>query len=348
MERRGCVATRCLGRHCVRRDHPVPALARLCRSIYRCGRRLRNEALDGTAIETFGSDCGDFIRFLRMESETSYVPARISGALLRSCHLFVLQSLKGGRDDINGHLHRLRRIVHGTLRRQCIHRSPFRLVSVRAPACRHGTLATSSLRGLLTCHPRHSASGRYELVFLLKYFAKLTFSSLGGLQVSSICAFKSKHECVSLYQAGARGEDVIPLLPITRGVLTVIDRKQERKLFFQRFPDGDGFGEAVRRVYVGTKLPPRARTASRATQRAFTAAVYLRGKLPVRAIDGVLKRHFVSAARVCTQIAGDGVTGRVRPLVNDRRAEMLHGTLQLYPSEAPGGSDPVVKVWRPW
>ncbi len=46
----------------------------------------------------------------------------------------------------------------------------------------------------------------------------------------------------------------------------------------------------------------------RTKQRACTARVALSRKIPLRAIDGVLKRDRVRAARVCTGIASSGVS----------------------------------------
>lgn len=76
--------------------------------------------------------------------------------------------------------------------------------------------------------------------------------------------------------------------------------------------DGRGLGTCLGRVTsiynVGGGL------AFRLTHRAFTAAAALTGNMPVRAIDGVLKRAGVRAARVCTHVAGGGVDGSVRKL----------------------------------
>ncbi len=57
-----------------------------------------------------------------------------------------------------------------------------------------------------------------------------------------------------------------------------------------------------------------AHIACRITERSTTAAVLLSGKIPVRAIDQLLKRAGVGAARVCTGVAGRGVDRSVTTL----------------------------------
>lgn len=76
--------------------------------------------------------------------------------------------------------------------------------------------------------------------------------------------------------------------------------------------DGRGVGSCLGRV--NSLYNVSGGLAFRLTHRAFTAAVALTGKMPVRAIDGVLNRAGVRAARVCTHVAGDGVDGSVRSL----------------------------------
>lgn len=66
--------------------------------------------------------------------------------------------------------------------------------------------------------------------------------------------------------------------------------------------------------------------AFRRTQRGFNARVALSLNIPVRAMDQVVKRASVSAARVCTRIASAGISRSVGQL----ESANFKGEVSLY------------------
>lgn len=93
-------------------------------------------------------------------------------------------------------------------------------------------------------------------------------------------------------------------------------------------PDGAAYGGGLGTVTglynVGIRL------ACRMTERSTTAAILLSGKMPVRAIDQLLKRAGVGAARVCTGVATRGVDRSVRALSRGLRSVRggVYGTVR--------------------
>lgn len=99
------------------------------------------------------------------------------------------------------------------------------------------------------------------------------------------------------HERGAGASSDVQLLRIPGQVVRGCGKCDQSGQVFP-IPDGDDYGTVLGgvtgRYKVGGQL------ACRMDQRAFSAAIALSRKIPVRAIDQVLKRAGVGAARVCT------------------------------------------------
>lgn len=89
--------------------------------------------------------------------------------------------------------------------------------------------------------------------------------------------------------------------------------------------DGGRLGQAL--GHVTTVYKVRQGLIFRYKHRACTARVALSRNIPLRAIDGVLKRDHVSAARVCTGIASSGVSVSAQSL---RRGVTNHFSMTVW------------------
>lgn len=105
---------------------------------------------------------------------------------------------------------------------------------------------------------------------------------------------------------GARAPSTVHLLGIPLRVVRGCHR---------RHGDSEVFGLCYQKCLVGLaerlKQACNFSVAFRGTERGFKARVALSLNIPVRAIDHVVKRGDVSAARVCTGIASHGISRSV-------------------------------------